>query len=423
MTEKPVKQPGGQRRRVLILTADAGFGHRTAANAVASALEELYSEECEVIILNPLEDRRTPFFLRDSQSDYDKLVRNMPELYRFGYDASDASVPVVIAEQALIVFLFEVMHDIVRTYRPNVILSTYPLYQAPLGAVMTMLRISIPIVLTITDLATVHRLWFTGSMDRCMVPTPIVRDLAINYGILPDQVQVTGIPVNPEVVREQRSPYQIRRELGWNENMLTLLAVGSRRVDRLVDTLNVLNHFGREMQIVVVAGKDEKLYQELKSTEWHVPVRIYDYAPNVPTLMKAADFIVSKAGGLVVTESLACGKPMLLIDAIPGQETGNADYVVQNGAGDLAREPVEVLETIAHWLMDNNAILNERTRNARLLGRPQAAYDVANAVWQAAQNYQSELSRRRGTGRVRLVDLLNRNHVRWEEDPASPQGE
>src|SRR5690242_3641033 len=116
MSKQPEDPSGGTRRRVLILTADAGFGHRSAANAVASALKEMYGDLCELAIVNPLEDKRTPFFLRDSQSDYDKLVRNVPELYRFGYDASDASVPVVIVEQALTVLLFEVMRDIVRSY-------------------------------------------------------------------------------------------------------------------------------------------------------------------------------------------------------------------------------------------------------------------------------------------------------------------
>jgi 1,2-diacylglycerol 3-beta-galactosyltransferase len=423
MTESPKKEPARIRRRVLILTADAGFGHRTAANAVGGALSDLYGDECDYLILNPLEDRRTPFFLRDSQADYDKMVRNMPELYRFGYDASDASVPVVIAEQALIVLLFEVMRDIVRSYRPDVILSTYPLYQAPLGAVMTLLRISIPVLVTITDLATVHRLWFSSSVDRCMVPTPIVRDLALNYGLLPEQIQVTGIPVNPAVVREQRSPAEIRRALGWQEDMFTLLAVGSRRVDRMVDTLNVLNHFGRPIQAIVIAGKDEKLYRELEAMEWHMPVRLYEYIENVPAMMKAVDFIVCKAGGLIVTESLACGKPMLIIDAIRGQETGNADYVVQNGAGDLAREPVEVLETISHWLMNDGALLRERTENARALGRPNAAFEVAETVWQAAQHYQTRLKNQRRTGRRRLVDLLSRNHVRWEEETSTAPGE
>lgn len=406
----------GERRRILILTADAGFGHRSAANAVASALDEMYGDLCEVMIANPIEDKRVAFFLRDSASDYDRMVRNMPELYRFGYDASDSSLPAVIVEQALIVLLFEVMRDVVRRYRPDAILSTYPLYQAPLRAVETITRRSIPLLVTITDLATVHRLWFSNSIDMLMVPTPIVRDLALGYGMAPEQVQVTGIPVNPEVVREQRTAREIRQSFGWQPDMLTILAVGSRRVDRLTGTINVLNHFGRPLQLIVVSGKDDNLYRQLKGMDWHVPHKLYEYVHNIPTLMKAADIIVCKAGGLIITEALACGKPMILIDAIPGQETGNADYIIQNGAGELALEPIEVLETTSHWLMNNGQLLQRRAKNAAALGRPNAAYEAANAVWLAAQHAASQASNERGTGRLRLIDLLSRNHVRWEED-------
>ncbi|MBE0696126.1 MAG: glycosyltransferase [Anaerolineaceae bacterium] len=407
------------RKRLLILTADAGFGHRSAANAVAAAIEEHYGDLCEVNIVNPLEDRRAPFFLRDSQSDYDKLVRRLPELYRLGYETSDAVVPAAIVEQTLTVLLFEVMRDIVRTYRPDAILTTYPLYQSPLRAVMTITRSSIPLLVSITDLATVHRLWFSSSVDLSLAPTNLVRDLALNYGLSPDQVQVTGIPVNPEVVCEKRSPVEIRLALGWKPEPITVLAVGSRRVDRLVDTLNILNHFGKPLQLAIVAGKDEKLYRELQEIEWHVPVKIYDYVENVPVLMKAADFIVCKAGGLIITEALACGRPLILIDAIPGQETGNADYVVQNGAGDLVRSTMEVLETVSHWLMDDGRILNERAENARRLGRPNAAYEVANALWLAAQRSLANVPGARGTGRLRLVDLLTRNQINLDDDPSS----
>lgn len=422
MQEQPFDHPRA-RRRILILTADAGFGHRSAANSVASALEELYGDLCEVTILNPLEDKRTPFFLRDSQSDYDKWVRNVPELYRFGYDASDSTVPAAIMENTLTVLMFEVMRDIVRTFRPNAILTTYPLYQAPLRAVMTITRTPVPLLVSVTDLATVHRIWFSNSVDLCMVPTEIVRDLALNHGLLPDQVQVTGIPVNPEVVRDQRSPTEIRQDLGWRTDMITALAVGSRRVDRLIDTLNVLNHFGQPIQLVMVAGKDQDLYRELNQIEWHVPVQLYDFVKNVPTLMKASDFIISKAGGLVVTEALACGLPMLLIDAIPGQETGNADYVVQNGAGNLALTPTEVLETLSHWFMDDRRLLRVRMENAASLGRPNAAYDVANMVWMLAQQFADRAETPSGTGRLRLINLLTRNHIHWDEEPSSSRSE
>jgi 1,2-diacylglycerol 3-beta-galactosyltransferase len=208
-------------------------------------------------------------------------------------------------------------------------------------------------------------------------------------------------------------------DLGWDPNMLTGLAVGSRRVDRLVDSLNVLNHFGIPMQLAVVAGKDEKLFHELSEMEWHIPVKLYEYVQNVPTFMKAADFIICKAGGLIVTESLASGLPLMLIDVIPGQETGNADYVVQNEAGDLAREPMEVLETMSHWMLDGGKVLRQRAENARRLGRPNAAFQVAGAVWEAALHYSARTRASHGTGRLRLIDLLSRNHVSWEEDSST----
>ncbi len=102
-------------KQILILTADAGFGHRSAANAIAASLEQKYGGLVNVEIVNPLADKRTPFFLRDSQSDYDKIVRNMPELYRMGYKSSDALLPTAILESSLTVLLFEVMLDMLKS--------------------------------------------------------------------------------------------------------------------------------------------------------------------------------------------------------------------------------------------------------------------------------------------------------------------
>jgi 1,2-diacylglycerol 3-beta-galactosyltransferase len=85
-----------EKKRILILTADAGFGHRSAANAILSALEKNHGEECECHILNPIEDKRAPFFLRDSGADYDRLIRTAPQLYRLGYEASDNDIPTQI---------------------------------------------------------------------------------------------------------------------------------------------------------------------------------------------------------------------------------------------------------------------------------------------------------------------------------------
>jgi len=247
-------------------------------------------------------------------------------------------------------------------------------------------------------------MWFNRRVAGCLVPTSIVADLAANHGVPPNRIHITGIPVNPQFSKETRSKTEIRTALGWQSDISTVLAVGSRRVERLQDALAVLNHIGMPLQLAVVTGKDADLYSELKQVDWHVPTHLYEFVENMPDLMCAADIILCKAGGLIVTESLACGLPLVLIDVIPGQETGNAQYVVENGAGDLAETTLQVLEVFAHLLRGDGELLKQRAEAACGLGRSMAAYDVADILWErAARRVEYPHPRRLGE---RLAELL-----------------
>jgi hypothetical protein len=79
-------------KQILILTADYGYGYRIAANAIAAALKETYGKECLSEIVNPLDDPHSPAFLREDQSNYDRLVRELPDLYELGYRVSENRV-------------------------------------------------------------------------------------------------------------------------------------------------------------------------------------------------------------------------------------------------------------------------------------------------------------------------------------------
>ena len=393
-------------KRIVILTADAGFGHRSAANAVASALQERYGDSCAAEIVNPLDDERVPAWLRHSQSDYDRIVRETPDLYRFGYEATDAAVPGFVMESALTVMLFEVMRDVVRAHRPDAIVTTYPLYQAPLQAVYALGRRHVPTLTVVTDLVTVHRLWFHEVVDLCLVPTEAVRDLAQEHGLAPRKVQITGIPVNPRIARQVGDRNALRAELGWRSDLATLLVVGGTRVSHLGEMLRPLNHSGLPIQLAILAGKDEATYRQFEETEWHVAAHLYGMSPDMPAMMHAADGVMCKAGGLIVTEALACGLPLLLIDVLPGQEAGNADYVVQGGAGELAPDPVAALEILYHWLDKDAALMAARAEKARALGRPQAAFEIAAHAWAAAERGPGPVSRHLARARPKWVELL-----------------
>jgi 1,2-diacylglycerol 3-beta-galactosyltransferase len=391
------------KKRVLVLIADAGFGHRSAANAIISALQEKHSNEIDISLVNPLNDKRTPFFLRDGQEEYDRIVKEIPNLYEFGFKASDNTVPVALIDSALVVLLFEVMWDLIKKTDPDVIVTTYPVYQGAIIQVLRSRRLCIPLVTAVTDLVSVHRLWFNPHVDACLVPTKEVEELALRNKVPEKKIYITGVPIHTSISHETRKKAIIRNELGWDEDLTTILAVGSQRVSQMTEALKVLNHYGAPLQIVAVAGKDEKGYQSLKVTEWHQKVHLYDYVENIPTFMKASDIILCKAGGLITSEAFACGLPPILIDVIPGQETGNADFVVEHKAGAVASDPMQVLEILTHWLMDDQRVLDQMARNAARVGKPQAAYKAADIVWKLLERKPETVPECRD----RIIERLN----------------
>jgi 1,2-diacylglycerol 3-beta-galactosyltransferase len=401
------------KKKILILTADAGFGHRSAAIAIKNAIEEKQKDEFDVLIVNPLDNDKAPLFLRESQSEYDKWVRNVPELYKFGYEISDAAIPVSILETILTVTLFEVIRETLEAYQPDIVVNTYPLYQAPFIAVRSLLKLDIPIATIVTDLATVHNIWFHEDVDLLIVPTSKVKGDAIKAGFSSDRIAEIGIPVNPKIFLLKEDKQKLRKDLGWNEEKTTVLAVGSKRVEHFKEYLHVLNHTGFNFQLVVVTGKDKKLFEELEKIEWHLPVFLYEFVENMPEFMKASDLLLSKAGGLIVTEALASGLPIIIVDAIPGQETGNAKFVEEAKAGYWVKSNIEFLETISHLFINSFEQLQIIQRNAENKGKPSAAMQIIDLIIQQLSEKKNQTKPKIDLIK-KLEELLLANHIHWK---------
>lgn len=133
--------------------------------------------------------------------------------------------------------------------------------------------------------------------------------------------------------------------------------------------------------------------------------------------MKAADVIVSKAGGLIVSESLACGLPMILFDVIPGQETGNANFVIENGAGTLVETQMGMLETLSHLLANNGSLIEKQSMNSRKLGHPSSAYLAADLVHESLTTRKRLDIAEKSSRKPRLIDLLSKNKIPWQDNP------
>ncbi len=93
-------------------------------------------------------------------------------------------------------------------------------------------------------------------------------------------------------------------------------------------------------------------------------------------LLAAADLVVTKPGGLTVSEALARGVGIVIIKPIPGQEQRNSDYLLENGAAVKVNHVPTLSYKLTALLGDPEQLARLRA-NARRLARPHAAHDVA----------------------------------------------
>jgi 1,2-diacylglycerol 3-beta-galactosyltransferase len=295
-------------KRILILTGDAGLGHRSAAEAIRDAIQNRYGETCEVEINNPLNHPDIPDLIRQSQSNYDTIVKQMPELYEFAYEISDGKFQASLMEGGFTLLLFRVLKNILNEFEPDLVITTYPIYPAPLAAVSKLEKMSFPWMIVVTDFITVHHIWLNKNTTICTVPTVEVEEIALRAGLKPEQIINTGIPVDPKISDlKERNKEEIRKELGWDPHKTTLLVVGSPRIKSLMAYFHALDGSDKDFQLALVAGGNDELYQTFTDAQLDHPANIYNFVENLPEIMRASDMIICKAGGLIVTESPGIG--------------------------------------------------------------------------------------------------------------------
>jgi len=372
-----------RKKRFLIVTSDAGYGHRSAALSVAKALEILYPDQVESLVTNPIQETHTPTVMKPIEKGYDRSVRFSPGLYRLSYEVSDSRLVSEVVEGALTLMLQKIMADTIDEFKPDLILNTNEMFNNPIGRVLQGADPKIPAFTVVTDLADVHSLWFSPEPDRFYIADEWVKVKALESGVPEDKLVISGIPVSPDFALNQVDKQALRGSLGLDPSRLTLLFVGSSRVSNLQEYLQALEHVATPVQAVVIAGGNDELYQNLLSSHYDFPLEVRNFEKNVPQWMMASDVLVTKAGGLILSEGLAAGLPILLIDYLPGQEEGNVRYLLSHQAGALVQNVGEFGAIMSYWLEEGGIRLNQIARASAALGHPEAALTIAKALWDA----------------------------------------
>lgn len=374
------------RKKVLIFSASAGAGHARAAEALIETAE-LQSLPLEVRHHDIL-DFTFPLFKKVYGDIQSAIVNASPELWGFLYNKSASSrqmkKPAFI--KAFDHFNFHSYMNILRTEQPDAVVCTHFLPYAAIAGELEKQSWRIPFFSVATDYE-VHSLWMNRSVKRFYVPSDEAAWSMQQRGIPAGRIRITGIPVAPSFSAKVSKRGQ-RKQLAFPEDAFTIMILsGGFGLNMMNDLVPAVMEFllktfaRRKIQVVVVCGKNVSLQKTFGNLRYggSVNLKVFGFVRNIDQLMSASDVLITKAGGLTVTEALAKRLPMILYDPVPGEEGRNAMYLIERGAA-LGALSLPTLQYKLKECIEKPEILRLMSRQAAVVARPSAAADIWDDV-------------------------------------------
>lgn len=368
-------------KRVLILMSKTGGGHLASAQAIQDIFAAQYGEAVEATIVDLLMDY-LPWPMREAPKSYGWIANRTPWLWSTLYRAGHTSWLADPIIGATVRLSASSIMELFVNYRPDLIVSVHPLVQELAFHALERLRAKIPYAIVVTDLATVHPLWFHPDATRCYVASESAFQAGLEAGMVADQLRMYGLPVRPVFAEPARPRSELRAELGMDPDLPAVLLVGGGdgigRVAVIARAIGKqLGAWGKPLgQMIVVCGRNRRLQTTLAHEKWTIPVQVHGFVSNMSDWMAASDCIVTKAGPGTIAESLIRGLPILLSGYIPGQEEGNVPYVVENKVGVFAREPAAIASQVSRWFGPEKVQLARMSENALRLANPHSTYNI-----------------------------------------------
>lgn len=391
-------------RTILFLIADTGAGHRSAANALRNAINIIAEEEhnkwlegqqkgavnadipepptYRIEIVDVFEEY-SRFPLREAVKLYGPTIRYNPSLYGRFFHMTDRARSVAAVKTVAGPLVRKGLQRLITSVQPDVIVSIHPMLNHITVEALAELRIKVPFLTVVTDLISVHHAWYAPGADDYIVPTEQARCLYERRGLDTDKVHVLGMPIDPKFTLPLPGKEELRRKLGLNPCLPTVLLVGGGDgAGGLRSAVLAISQARLPVQLLVITGRNKRLFVHLQRlrAELKVPTKVFGFVNNMPEMMHAADVIVTKAGPGSICEALACNLPIILSGYVPGQEEGNVTFVTENGAGVLARTHTELIDTLRRLIKPGSPLLQTQLENARRLSRPRASFEIVEQI-------------------------------------------
>jgi UDP-N-acetylglucosamine:LPS N-acetylglucosamine transferase len=345
--------------KILIISSDTGGGHRSAAQAIADGLHRFWEGESFAV--------RTIKAVEESHHITEKLVavynwilRNKQHWMKYLYWVMNKVRPET--REFFYKRCFGYAKDLFEKWCPHVVVSVHPLTQHFFARLLKELNLAeqIPIVTVVTDPCYgFWKGWACDDVSLYLVANEEARRQLIDYGIAPEKIKISGMPVHPKFHEvDEKVAQKARRAFGLNPDKFTVFVnagwIGGGNIPQI---FRELVRGELDVQAIFLAGKNEELRLEAeeiaKSAKF--PVKVIGYSDEIEKIMQSANVMVSKLGGLTTFEALACRLPIIADATTPPmpQEAGTVNLIADKGAGILLENPADIVLTVQN-LVNNS---------------------------------------------------------------------
>ena len=379
--------------KILIISSDTGGGHHSAAKTIADGLGKFWKGESAAV--------RTIKAVEESHHITDKLVnlynwvlQNKQHWMKYLYWAINKVRPET--REFFMKRCIGFCRDSFEKWCPHIVVSVHPLTQHIFARILKELNLidQVPLVTVVTDPCYgFWKGWACDDVSLYLVANDDAQRQLIDYGISPEKIKISGMPVNPKFHEvDEQDAQNARRIYGLDPDKFTVFVnagwIGGGNIPK------IFKEFVRgelDVQAIFLAGKNEELRLEAEriARTAKFPVKVIGYSDEIEKVMQSANVMISKLGGLTTFEALACRLP-IIADATTKpmpQEAGTSRLIETRGAGILLKRSIDIVPTIQNLINDNGEYSRMKAATIGMTMPNSTEYIIReiNALWPKAQ--------------------------------------
>lgn len=377
------KRRGGRRKnlkKIVILTVLAGMGHIRAAEAIAKGIKELYND-VEVQTIDPM-STTGPKLQQFFNHGYLFLANYTPPFWGWIYNSQILSSAYSPIRWYLKRIYARSSQLVIDQFNPDILVSTHPFIANGVGELKKQRLINLPLISVVTDYH-VYPMGINKYVDLFILPSSEVAIHLKNKGIPDEKIRISGgLPTDPKFFKPQDKNALYQKFNLQKDLKVVLILCGGYGMGKVAKLLQGFMGMDFPLQLLVVAGKNEELKAKLTqiANQLKIKTKIFGFVENMEELMSASDLVVTKPGGTSISETLTKGIPIILTEAVPGQETWNVNILLKAGVVIQPENQAEIPGLIIKLITEKETLREMQHKINEKFANIKAVYNIAKII-------------------------------------------